>query len=122
MPLSYLTAQAYSYRKTGTAVVCVDRLPKDWDGDSVTADIATYKRLAMIMGPRHLTNVQARLRGFKRALAERKIHIVPKPLSPIGIPANCIFAGNDMIAFGALMRFARHACNAPNIFQSLSIR
>jgi len=27
--LSDLTAQAESYRKTGTAVVCVDRLPKD---------------------------------------------------------------------------------------------
>src|SRR5271168_1779752 len=29
---SDLTAQAEEYRKSGTAVVCVDRLPKDWDG------------------------------------------------------------------------------------------
>ncbi|WP_433984342.1 LacI family DNA-binding transcriptional regulator [Tunturiibacter empetritectus] len=35
---SDLTAQAESYRKSGTAVVCVDRLPKGWDGDTVTAD------------------------------------------------------------------------------------
>src|SRR5882762_11421614 len=35
---SDLTAQAASYRKAGTAVVCVDRLPRDWNGDSVTAD------------------------------------------------------------------------------------
>jgi DNA-binding LacI/PurR family transcriptional regulator len=140
--LSDLTAQAESYRKTGTAVVCVDRLPKDWDGDSVTADNENgaynatsyllrqgHKRLAMIMGPRHLTNVQDRLRGFKRALAERKIHIGPeyiqeatfdqhggysKTMLLLGmIPQpTAIFAGNDMIAFGALMalREARMQC------------
>src|ERR1700733_829687 len=73
---SDLTAQAESYRKSGTAVVCVDRLPKDWNGDSVTADNehgsyeATiyilrqgHKRLAIITGPRHLTNAQQRLKG-----------------------------------------------------------
>ncbi len=66
---SDLTVQAESYRKSGTAVVCVDRLPKHWNGDTVTADNekgayeATsyvlrqgHRRLAMIMGPRHLTN------------------------------------------------------------------
>jgi DNA-binding LacI/PurR family transcriptional regulator len=31
-----LTAQAKSYREAGTAVVCVDRLPRRWDGDSAT--------------------------------------------------------------------------------------
>src|SRR5271156_4782515 len=35
---SDLTTQAKSYQKAGTAVVCVDRLPRDWAGDSVTAD------------------------------------------------------------------------------------
>ncbi|MGC2164055.1 MAG: LacI family DNA-binding transcriptional regulator, partial [Silvibacterium sp.] len=65
---SDLTTQAESYRRSGTAVVCVDRLPKDWTGDSVTADNENgaykatnyvlrqgHKRFAMIMGPRHLT-------------------------------------------------------------------
>src|ERR1700734_2141073 len=33
---SDLTAQVASYRKSDTAVVCVDRLPKRWDGDSAT--------------------------------------------------------------------------------------
>ena len=36
--LSDLTAQVTSYQKSGTAVVCVDRLPKEWKGDTVTAD------------------------------------------------------------------------------------
>src|SRR6201992_542501 len=66
---SDLTAQAESYRRAGTAVVCVDRLPREWNGDSVTADNekgayeATnyvlrqgHTRLAMITGPRHFTN------------------------------------------------------------------
>src|ERR1700739_914062 len=35
---SDLTAQAESYPKPGAAVVCVDRLPKDWTGDSVTGN------------------------------------------------------------------------------------
>ena len=33
---SDLTAQAECYRKAGAAVICVDRLPKYWKGDSVT--------------------------------------------------------------------------------------
>ena len=35
---SDLTVQAERYRRAGTGVVCVDRLPKNWSGDSVTAD------------------------------------------------------------------------------------
>src|SRR6202042_3459871 len=35
---SDLTAQAERYRRAGTGVVCVDRLPKNWSGDTVTAD------------------------------------------------------------------------------------
>src|SRR5271170_8437557 len=35
---SDLTAQAESYRRAGTGVVCIDRLPRNWSGDSVTAD------------------------------------------------------------------------------------
>ena len=35
---SDLTAQAESYRRAGTAVVYVDSLPKNWSGDTVTAN------------------------------------------------------------------------------------
>src|ERR1700691_6507896 len=34
---SDLTRQTESYQQSGAAVVCVDRLPKRWHGDSVTA-------------------------------------------------------------------------------------
>lgn len=129
---SDLTAQAESYRLAGTGVVCVDRLPRKWAGDSVTANNeegalnATryllqmgHKTLAMIVGPLRLTNARERLNGFKRALKEAKLHLgseyvqettfdkqggysktllllrlIPRPTA--------IFAGNDMIALGAL--------------------
>src|SRR5882672_10546520 len=35
---SDLTTHAESYQRAGTGVVCIDRLPKNWSGDSVTAD------------------------------------------------------------------------------------
>src|SRR6266700_206288 len=83
---SDLAAQADSYRKAGSAVVCIDRLPRHWSGDSVTANNeegalnATrhliqmgHSRLAMIVGPQHLTNAKDRLNGFKKAIREAKI-------------------------------------------------
>ena len=141
--LSDLTAQVRSYQKSGTAVVCVDRLPKEWKGDSVTADnehgayTATnyllsqgHRNLAMILGPRHLTNVQNRLAGFKRAIHENKIHIAPEYIQEATfdqqggytktmlllrmIPRpTVIFAGNDLIAFGALMAFREARLQCP---------
>ena len=71
--------------------VCVDRLPKDWVGDTVTADNqkgahkATrhliemgHKHLAAITGPLHLTNAQERLNGFKQAVKEAKLQPAPE--------------------------------------------
>jgi DNA-binding LacI/PurR family transcriptional regulator len=141
---SDLTAQAEEYRKSGTAVVCVDRLPKDWNGDTVTADNekgayeATnyvlrqgHKRLAVIMGPRHLTNAQDRLKGFKRALLEKKMHIGPEWIQEATFDQHggytktllllrmiprptVIFAGNDMMAFGALLAFREARLRCPS--------
>ena len=140
---SDLTAQAESYRKSGTAVVCVDRLPKGWDGDTVTADNekgayeATsyvlrqgHRQLAMVMGPRHLTNAQDRLTGFKRALHEKKIPIGPEYIQEASFDQHggyaktmlllrmiprptVIFAANDMIAFGALLAFREAGLHCP---------
>jgi LacI family transcriptional regulator len=82
---SDLTVQAEFYRNAGTSVVCVDRTPDHWNGDTVTvaneegAYQATrhliqlgHRRLATITGPLHLTNAQQRLAGFKRAVHTRR--------------------------------------------------
>ena len=130
---SDLTTQAESYRRAGTGVVCIDRLPKNWSGDTVTADNEAgaynatrhliqlgHTRLAMITGPLHLTNAKERLVGFKRAIKEARLHLSPgytqettfdkqggyaKTLILLRlIPRpTAIFAGNDMIALGALL-------------------
>ena len=140
---SDLTAQVESYRKSGTAVVCVDRLPKGWDGDTVTADNETgaydatsylirqgHRRLAMVMGPRHLTNARDRLRGFTRALTKAKIALGPEYVQEASFDQHggfaktmlllrmtprpsAIFAANDMIAFGALLAFREAGLRCP---------
>ncbi len=130
---SDLTAQAESYRRAGTGVVCIDRLPKNWIGDTVTADNETgaynatrcllqmgHRKLAAITGPLHLTNATERLSGFKRAIREAKLPLAPEYVQETTfdkqggyakalillrlIPRpTAIFAGNDMIALGALL-------------------
>jgi DNA-binding LacI/PurR family transcriptional regulator len=130
---SDLTAQAESYRKVGTGVVCIDRLPRDWKGDSVTADNEEgaysasryllqlgHTQLATITGPLHLTNAQERLSGFNRAIREARVHLAPEYVQETTfdkqggyskttlllrmIPRpTAIFAGNDLIALGTLL-------------------
>jgi DNA-binding LacI/PurR family transcriptional regulator len=129
---SDLTTQVESYRKSGTAVVCVDRLPKRWDGDSATVaneegafQASRYlielghRHLATITGPLHLTNALQRVDGFKRALAEANISLSPTYFQETNFDRiggyskallllrmlprpTAIFAGNDMIALGVL--------------------
>jgi DNA-binding LacI/PurR family transcriptional regulator len=141
---SDLTAQVDSYRKTGTAVVCVDRLPRGWDGDTVTTDNEKgayeaikyvlrqgHRLLAMVMGPRHLTNAHDRFMGFKRALREENILIGPEYIQEASFDQHggyaktmlllrmiprptLIFAANDMIAFGALLAFREAGLHCPD--------
>jgi len=129
---SELAAQTDSYRKAGSAVVCIDRLPRHWDGDSVTINNAEgsynatsylidlgHRNLAAITGPLHLTNSQDRLKGFKRALRQAGLEAAPEYLQETTfdraggyaktrillrmVPRpTAIMACNDMIALGAL--------------------
>jgi DNA-binding LacI/PurR family transcriptional regulator len=130
---SDLTAQAESYRKSGSAVVCVDRLPRNWSGDSVTTENAAgafeaasyliglgHWQLAVITGPLHLTNSQDRLKGFKRAMRQAGLEVPSayvqeatfdrssgyaktKVLLRLLPHPTAILACNDMIALGALL-------------------
>ena len=130
---SDIAAQTESYRKAGTAVVCVDRMPRHWNGDSVTvaneegAYRATrfliqmkHRQIAMITGPLHLTNAQERLNGFRRAMHEARVSISPDYIQEATFDKQAgyeksmvllrmlprptaFFAGNDMIALGVLL-------------------
>jgi LacI family transcriptional regulator len=140
---SDLTAQAESYRKAGSAVVCVDRLPRHWEGDSVTVDneegayTATrlliqmrHRNIAMVTGPLHLTNAQQRLNGFKRAMHDGKIAVLPEYIQEANFDkqsgySKCMtllrmlptptgfFAGNDMIALGILLALKEMNLHCP---------
>lgn len=130
---SDIAAQTESYRKAGTAVVCVDRMPRHWNGDSVTvaneegAYRATqfliqmkHRQIAMITGPLHLTNALERLNGFRRAMHEARVSISPDYIQEATFDKQAgyeksmvllrmlprptaFFAGNDMIALGVLL-------------------
>ena len=140
---SDLTVQAERYRRAGAAVVCVDRLPKRWNGDSVTvaneqgAYAATrhlikigHRRLAAIAGPLHLTNAKQRLDGFRRALTKSKLTAAPEYVQETSFdragghtksrlilkllpPPTAIFAGNDMIALGVIQAIREFGLHCP---------
>jgi LacI family transcriptional regulator len=140
---SDLTTQAESYRRAGSGVVCIDRLPRNWSGDSVTANNEAgaydatrhliqlgHTKLATITGPLHLTNAMDRLGGFKRAVKEAKLHLFPEYVQETTfdkqgghaktlillrlIPRpTAIFAGNDMIALGALLAVREAGLRCP---------
>jgi LacI family transcriptional regulator len=140
---SELMEQAQSYRRAGTDVVCIDRLPRSWLGDSVTAnnEEGSYNAtrymlqlghtiLATITGPLHLSNARDRLNGFKRAMSEAKLHLAPgyvqettfnkhggysKTLILLRLNPRptAIFAADDMIAFGALQAIHESGLRCP---------
>jgi DNA-binding LacI/PurR family transcriptional regulator len=140
---SDIAAQTESYRKAGSAVVCVDRLPRHWNGDSVTvaneegAYRATrfliqmkHRQIAMITGPLHLTNARERMDGFKRAMQEAKLPISADYIQEATFDKHggytksmtllrmlprptAFFAGNDMIALGVLLAIREMGLRCP---------
>lgn len=140
---SDLAAQADSYRKAGSAVVCVDRLPRHWDGDSVTINNAEgsytatsyliglgHRSLGAITGPLRLTNSQDRLKGFKKALRQAGLELAPEYLQEATfdkaggyaktkillrmVPRpTAIMACNDMIALGVLQAIREAGLRCP---------
>lgn len=141
---SDLAAQADSYRKAGSAVVCVDRLPRHWEGDSVTINNAEgsytatsyliglgHRYLGAITGPLRLTNSQDRLKGFKKALRQAGLEAAPEYLQETTfdkaggyaktkillrmVPRpTAIMACNDMIALGVLQAIREAGLRCPD--------
>lgn len=141
---SDLTRQTESYRRSGGAVVCVDRMPRHWDGDSVTvaneegAYQATrlllqnrHRHIAMISGPLNLTSARERLAGYKRAMREARVPVPPgyiqettfsqqggysKALALLRMlpQPTAFFAGDDMIALGILLSIREQGLRCPD--------
>ena len=141
---SDLTTQTESYRRAGAAVVCVDRIPRNWGGDSVTINNAEggfqaaqylvglgHRQIACITGPLHLTSSQDRLKGFRRALRAAKIdtphgyeqestfdraggYAKTKVLLRMVPRPTAILACNDLIALGALLAIREEKLHCPD--------
>ena len=140
---SEVTELAESYRQSGAAVVCVDRLPRDWQGDTVTIDNVEgachatrqllalgHRRLAAITGPLHLTNASERIQGFRQALHEAGIepradYLLESTFDREGgykkamellareDAPTAIFACNDLLALGVLMAARERGLRVP---------
>ncbi|NYF50511.1 LacI family DNA-binding transcriptional regulator [Tunturiibacter gelidoferens] len=141
---SEITMQAGSATRGGAVVVCLDRMPRHWKGDTVTvandegALNATqhliqlgHKRIATITGPLQLTIAHARLAGFRRALKQANIQIPAEYVqessfdraggysAALGLlqlkpRPTAIFAQNDMIAMGVVMAIRELGLRCPH--------
>lgn len=113
-------------------VICLDRCPEGWRGDTVTVDNAEgayqatryllelgHRRIATITGQLHVTSGVERLKGFKRALREAGASIAPEyiqegrfdrlsgyekglMLLQFSPRPTAIVAANDLVALGVL--------------------
>jgi LacI family transcriptional regulator len=89
-----------------------------------------HTRLAAITGPLHLTNAKERLDGFKRAVHEARLRLAPEYIQETTFDKDgghskalillrllprptAIFAGNDMIALGALLAIREAGLRCP---------
>jgi LacI family transcriptional regulator len=127
----------------GVPVVCIDRRPPDWDGDSVvvgnrqgSSDAANYllrmghRQIAVITGPLSLTNAKERLDGFEAALRKAKISLAPECVQEARFDLEsgqkaaarllrllprptAIFATNDLMALGALSAVREAGLSCP---------
>jgi len=124
-------------------VICLDRCPEGWKGDTVTVDNAEgayqaaryllelgHRRIATIAGPLHVTSGVERLKGFKRALREAGVSIAPEyiqegrfdrlsgyekglMLLQFSPRPTAIVAANDLVALGVLAALREMGLRCP---------
>lgn len=127
----------------GTPIICLDRRPPHWSGDSVTVDnlkgasAATqyllnlgHRAIAMIGGSPHLSNAIERKEGFRAAMREHRAEIGPgyiqegqynrvsgyekmRILLGLRPRPTAIVTGNDLIAYGALAAIREAGLKCP---------
>jgi DNA-binding LacI/PurR family transcriptional regulator len=124
-------------------IICIDRRPIHWSGDSVTGDnrqgafLATqyllelgHRAIALIGGSPDLSNAIDRKEGFRAAMRERHIPIAPgyiqdgdfnrisgydkmRTLLQLRPRPTAVLAGNDLIAYGALKAIREAGLECP---------
>jgi LacI family transcriptional regulator, galactose operon repressor len=124
-------------------VICLDRCPEGWKGDTVTVDNAEgayqaaryllelgHRRIATIAGPLHVTSGVERLKGFKRALREAGVSIAQEyiqegrfdrlsgyekglMLLQFSPRPTAIVAANDLVALGVLAALREMGLRCP---------
>ncbi len=127
----------------GPPVVCIDRRPANWKGDTVTVANEEggyragrfllqmgHRRIGVAAGPHHLANAAERLAGFLRALREANVTSEPEYIQESRFDREgghssthrllqllpcptAIFAANDLIALGALSAVREFKLNCP---------
>jgi len=124
-------------------VICLDRCPEGWKGDTVTVDNAEgayqaaryllelgHRRIATIAGQLHVTSGVERLKGFKRALREAGVSIAQEyiqegrfdrlsgyekglMLLQFSPRPTAIVAANDLVALGVLAALREMGLRCP---------
>lgn len=127
----------------GIPIVCLDRRPQFWGGDSVTVDnengssVATeylvklgHRNIAMISGPHHISSAVERKEGFRAAMRKYKVVVEPgyiqegqysrisgyektRILLSLRPRPTAIVAANDMMAYGALAAIREAGLDCP---------
>jgi len=89
-----------------------------------------HRRIGMISGPPTISTANARVRGFRRAMAEAGLSVDPDRIAPSGFgfesgsdaalalmrvaePPTALFAANDTTAIGAMAALARLGLSTP---------
>jgi LacI family transcriptional regulator len=137
-----MSAELDPYQRTGGRVAVLSRhrglsvdavLPRNREGAAALArallDLG-HRDFGVLIGPRALTTVSDRLRGFTEALADAGVKIPPRHIVEAAFTRDggyaaatellrrdrrptCVFAVTDMMAIGALAAFRDHAVSVP---------
>jgi len=137
-------------RQDDYPMVCIDRRPTDWIGDSVTVENYEggytagkhlsqlgHRKIGIIRGPHNVTTSGDRIRGFNKALGESGIIVSPEyvqeglfdqesgytcalRLLRLVPRPTAIFTANDLMAVGALSAVKASKLHCPQDVSILS--